>query len=43
VFGGMGASAPIFVIHSIHTLPIQNSDEPEKTPHVAGPPLKNVQ
>jgi hypothetical protein len=28
VFGGMGASAPIFVIHSIHALPIQNSDEP---------------
>ena len=28
VFGSMGASAPIFVIHSIHALPIQNSDEP---------------
>ncbi len=28
VFGGMGASAPIFVILSIHVLPIQFSEEP---------------
>ena len=30
VFGGMGASAPIFVICPIHALPIQNSDELKK-------------